>query len=182
MRVYADTSWWLAYKCRRDLHHPLAVSLFDREPDAQVVWTPWQRVEVFNTLRHRRLATGVGGHLRRSDREFVVSVRGRAGFAHCGRKGCKTSILIGTMQKKPPMNTNEHESEASEVNLAGKRRAHGLGLVSAVVPDGQNAGLYSCGFVSIRGSTQLFLLNRAGWRRLNSQRCGAGFPLTVIHR
>jgi hypothetical protein len=65
---------------------------------------------------------------------------------------------------------------------AGKRRAHGLGLVSAVVPDGQNAGLYSCGFVSIRGSTELFLLNRAGWRRLNLQRCGAGFPLTFIHR
>jgi hypothetical protein len=76
--------------------------------------------------------------------------------------------------------TNEHESEASEVNLAGKRRAHGLGSVSAVVPDGKNAGLHSCGFVSICGSTELFLLKRAGWRRLNSQRCGARFPLTVI--
>jgi hypothetical protein len=52
--------------------------------------------------------------------------------------------------------------------------------VCAVIPDGKNAGLYSCGFVSIRGSTELFLLNRAGWRRLNSQRCGARFPLTVI--
>lgn len=48
MRVYADTSWWLAYKCRRDSHHPVALSLFDREPEAEVLWTPWQRVEVFN--------------------------------------------------------------------------------------------------------------------------------------
>ena len=48
MRLYADTSWWLGYKCRRDLQHAAALSLFDRQPDAEVLWTPWQRVEVFN--------------------------------------------------------------------------------------------------------------------------------------
>jgi predicted nucleic acid-binding protein len=48
MRIYADTSWWLGCKCRRDTHHQAALSLFDREPDAEVLWTPWQRVEVFN--------------------------------------------------------------------------------------------------------------------------------------
>lgn len=51
MRIYADTSWWLAYKSRRDIHHPAAVTLFDRKPEATVLWTPWQRVEVFNTFR-----------------------------------------------------------------------------------------------------------------------------------
>jgi predicted nucleic acid-binding protein len=51
MRIYADTSWWLAYKCRRDVHHEVAVTLFDRQPDSQILWTPWQRVEVFNTFR-----------------------------------------------------------------------------------------------------------------------------------
>jgi len=50
MRVYADTSWWLAYKCRRDTHHAAALGLFEREPDAEVLWTPWQRVEVFNGI------------------------------------------------------------------------------------------------------------------------------------
>ena len=50
MRVYADTSWWLAYKCRRDLHHLSATGLFEREPGSQVLWTPWHRVEVFNTF------------------------------------------------------------------------------------------------------------------------------------
>ena len=54
--VYADTSWWLAYKCRRDTHHAAAISLFDREPEAQVLWTPWQRVEVFNTFRQAERA------------------------------------------------------------------------------------------------------------------------------
>ena len=48
MRLYADTSWWLGYKCRRDTQHLAALSLFDSEPDAEVLWTPWQRVEVFN--------------------------------------------------------------------------------------------------------------------------------------
>jgi predicted nucleic acid-binding protein len=51
MKLYADTSWWLAYKCRADTHHRAAISLFEREPKAQVVWTPWQRVEVFNAFR-----------------------------------------------------------------------------------------------------------------------------------
>jgi predicted nucleic acid-binding protein len=56
MTVYADTSWWLAYKCRRDTHHAVALSLFDREPEAQVLWTPWQRVEVFITFRQAERA------------------------------------------------------------------------------------------------------------------------------
>ena len=56
MKLYADTSWWLAYKCRADSHHARAISLFDREPEAQVIWTPWQRVEVFNTFRQAERA------------------------------------------------------------------------------------------------------------------------------
>jgi predicted nucleic acid-binding protein len=48
MKLYADTSWWLGYKCRRDTHYLAALSLFDQDPDAEVLWTPWQRVEVFN--------------------------------------------------------------------------------------------------------------------------------------
>ena len=56
MTVYADTSWWFAYKCRRDTHHLAAISLFDREPEAQVLWTPWQRVEAFNTFRQAERA------------------------------------------------------------------------------------------------------------------------------
>src|SRR3954464_10021507 len=56
MTLYADTSWWLAYKCRRDLHHSAATTLFDHEPEAQVAWTPWHRVEVFNAFRQAERA------------------------------------------------------------------------------------------------------------------------------
>ena len=48
MRYSADTSWWLGYKCRRDTQDLPAIILFDRDPEAEVLWTPWQRVEVFN--------------------------------------------------------------------------------------------------------------------------------------
>lgn len=50
MKLYADTSWWIGYKCRRDKHHSAALSLFDQKPEAEVFWTPWQRVEVLNSL------------------------------------------------------------------------------------------------------------------------------------
>ncbi|HEY3912914.1 MAG TPA: PIN domain-containing protein [Verrucomicrobiae bacterium] len=50
MKLYADTSWWLGYKSRRDTHHLDAISLFDHYPDVEVLWTPWQRVEVFNSF------------------------------------------------------------------------------------------------------------------------------------
>ena len=62
MRYYADTSWWLGYKCRHDVQHSAAIRLFDCDPDAEVVWTPWQRIEVFNGFcqaeRARLLAKG----------------------------------------------------------------------------------------------------------------------------
>src|SRR5437870_2195410 len=60
MRCYADTSWWLAYKCRRDIHHAAAVTLFDHHAEAQVLWTPWQRVEVFNSFYQAERAGLVG--------------------------------------------------------------------------------------------------------------------------
>lgn len=51
MKVYADTSWWVAFKNARDAHHLEALSLWDAGEEAIVAWTPWQRVEVFNTMR-----------------------------------------------------------------------------------------------------------------------------------
>ena len=33
---------------KRQTQHAAALSLFDRQPDAEVLWTPWQRVELFN--------------------------------------------------------------------------------------------------------------------------------------
>lgn len=50
MTYYADTSWWLNCQLRNATLHSVAVGLFDHDPEAVVLWTPWQRLEVFNTL------------------------------------------------------------------------------------------------------------------------------------
>jgi predicted nucleic acid-binding protein len=76
MNVYADTSWWLAYKCRADVHHSAAIRLFEREPEARVIWTPWQRVEVLNTFRQIERAGLVGrGEARQMIRLLEQEVR-----------------------------------------------------------------------------------------------------------
>ena len=59
MTVYADTSWWLAYKSRRDANHEAVITLFDKYPESKVVWTPWQRVEVFNSFRQLERAGAI---------------------------------------------------------------------------------------------------------------------------
>ncbi len=51
MTAYADTSWWIACKITDDANHRAAVEVFDRFPEIRILWTPWQRVEVFNSLR-----------------------------------------------------------------------------------------------------------------------------------
>ena len=51
MRIYADASWWVPFKCRREVRREAALHLLDLHPDADLLWTPWHRVEVFNTLR-----------------------------------------------------------------------------------------------------------------------------------
>ena len=51
MKLYADSSWWVALKCRADIHRPAATRLLEEHPDSDLLWTPWQRVEVFNTFR-----------------------------------------------------------------------------------------------------------------------------------
>jgi predicted nucleic acid-binding protein len=76
MKLYADTSWWLGYKCRRDKQHLAALSLFDRDPDAEVLWTPWQRVEVFNGFCQAERAGLLGkGESRRVIRLLEQEVR-----------------------------------------------------------------------------------------------------------
>jgi predicted nucleic acid-binding protein len=48
--AYADTSWWVASKFLEDKFFHAARSIFDHSPTVEILWTPWQRVEVFNAL------------------------------------------------------------------------------------------------------------------------------------
>jgi predicted nucleic acid-binding protein len=51
MTSYADKSWWVTYKNTSDSQHRSAVRFFDGLPDATLLWTPWQRVEIFYAFR-----------------------------------------------------------------------------------------------------------------------------------
>ncbi len=51
MRAYADTSWWIGWNVSGDALHTKAISIGDNLEEIEVVWTPWQRVEVFNGIR-----------------------------------------------------------------------------------------------------------------------------------
>ena len=61
MNYYADTSWWLNFHLHDDTHHQAAVDLFIRDENAQVLWTPWQRLRARPCwLRACRLAAQHG--------------------------------------------------------------------------------------------------------------------------
>ena len=76
MTAYADTSWWLAYKSRRDANHEIAITLFNHHPLARVVWTPWHRVEVFNAFRQlERIGAIEAGEARNQVRLLEQEVR-----------------------------------------------------------------------------------------------------------
>jgi hypothetical protein len=62
--IYADTSFLLAARVRRDTFHNVALDLYETQQDEVWLWSPWHRVEVFNAIRqlvrhrdaHRRLS------------------------------------------------------------------------------------------------------------------------------
>lgn len=49
--IYADSSFLVALKVRRDNFHTQALAFYARRQEEIWLWTPWQRVEVFNTVR-----------------------------------------------------------------------------------------------------------------------------------
>ena len=76
MTYYADTSWWLNFHIQDDAHHQAAVDLFVRDENAQVLWTPWQRVEVFNSLHQlERKGDLESGDSKRLFRRLELEVR-----------------------------------------------------------------------------------------------------------
>ena len=76
MTYYADTSWWLNFHLRDDAHHQEAVDLFVHDENARVLWTPWQRVEVFNSLHQlERKGDLVSGDAKRLIRRLEMEVR-----------------------------------------------------------------------------------------------------------
>lgn len=49
--IYADTSFLVAAWVQRDPFHKTALDYYDAQQDEVWLWSPWHRVEVFNSLR-----------------------------------------------------------------------------------------------------------------------------------
>jgi predicted nucleic acid-binding protein len=76
MTVYGDTSWWIACKITDDANHRMAIQVFDIFPEIEIIWTPWQRVEVFNSLRQlERASIIIPGKAREAIRLLEQEVR-----------------------------------------------------------------------------------------------------------
>ena len=75
--IFADTSFWVAYRNRRDPHHEEAVSLLTARRDDVLLTTNHVRGETWTYLRRRaghRSAVGFLDALRSSPRVTVVHV------------------------------------------------------------------------------------------------------------
>lgn len=51
MRVYADTSFLVGYSVWNDTNASAATSFYEERQDETWWWSPWHRVEVFNSIR-----------------------------------------------------------------------------------------------------------------------------------
>lgn len=51
MNYYADTSFIVAARAPHDNYHRAALNFYEAEQDEVWIWSPWHRVEVFNTIR-----------------------------------------------------------------------------------------------------------------------------------
>ena len=49
--IYADTSFLVAMRVRRDTQHRAALDFYEANQDDTWLWSPWHRVEVFNSIR-----------------------------------------------------------------------------------------------------------------------------------
>lgn len=49
--IYADTSFIVASKVRRDNYFEAALNFYETHAEEVWLWSPWHRVEVFNSIR-----------------------------------------------------------------------------------------------------------------------------------
>ncbi len=49
--IYADSSFLVARRVIRDKHHKQAIAYYETRQHEVWLWSPWHRVEVFNTIR-----------------------------------------------------------------------------------------------------------------------------------
>jgi predicted nucleic acid-binding protein len=69
---YADSSFIVASRVSRDTFHPQALRFFAAHEEDIWLWSPWHRVEVFNTLRQLTRASSALRSLRQHDARALI--------------------------------------------------------------------------------------------------------------
>jgi predicted nucleic acid-binding protein len=72
MTIYADTSFLVAAKFRKDTHHRAALPYCEAHQDEVWLWSPWHRVEVFNSLRQNARDNDPAKGLTESEAKAVI--------------------------------------------------------------------------------------------------------------
>jgi predicted nucleic acid-binding protein len=54
-RIYPDTSYWVAMRCRADSNHEAWLRFHPQIEHARLLWSPWTHFEVYNTFRQMTL-------------------------------------------------------------------------------------------------------------------------------
>ena len=54
-RVYPDTSYWVAMRCKADDNHTVWQQFHPQIETARLLWSPWTHFELFNALRQMTL-------------------------------------------------------------------------------------------------------------------------------
>lgn len=70
MTIYPDTTFYVALRFFDDTHHEAATDYFEQQTEDLFFWSPWHRVEVFNTLR--QFARGQRPVLREADARRII--------------------------------------------------------------------------------------------------------------
>ena len=51
MRIYSDSSWWIALKYQKDYFHSRACKMYEKSDQGEFLWTSWNEIEVLNCFR-----------------------------------------------------------------------------------------------------------------------------------
>ena len=70
--IYADTSFLVAARVLRDTFHKSALDYYEAEQDQVWLWSPWHRLEVFNSVRQLALHPDAKRRLRVPEAKTLI--------------------------------------------------------------------------------------------------------------
>src|SRR5437899_1515523 len=95
--IYADSTFFVAFKVRRDSHHRAAAKFFEARQSEIWLWSPWHRVEVFNTIRQLTRHPKTGRPLQQAEAKsliHLIEADVRVGYFTHLEADCGTSFVL----------------------------------------------------------------------------------------